>query len=220
MERFKYSEPLTFLMHSHMMKKNSIKQKFNKFVIMGLILTESILISCERCNNDDNNKGVNMVSQSTKEIEHSRLSTITYSKTQQEKNVTLNEKYAKIPNTNFSAKISGNEIHIKEGEKTYKLENSKNFSHIFENNGIIYLTGVNEGYLHFSSYEKSLKEKRDFSFQLISSDEKIVSHSINFEEDKLTIKGEKEGGKSNEIDFNIRLNSLNTFRNFYGTLEK
>ena len=198
-------------------QNKSIKKKFNKFIITSLILTESILISCERCNNDDNNKGVNMASQL---IEKNELSRITYSKTKQERNVTLNENYAKIPNTNFSAKKSGNEIYIRDGEKTYKLENSKNFSHIFENNGTIYLTGVNEGYLHFSSYEKSLKEKRDFSFQLISSNEKIVSHSINFEEDKLTIKGEKEGGKSNEIDFNIRLDSLNTFRNFYGTLEK
>lgn len=198
-------------------QNKSIKKKFNKFIITSLILTESILISCERCNNNDNNKGVNMASQL---IEKNELSRITYSKTKQERNITLNENYAKIPNTDFSAKISGNEIHIKDGEKTYKLENSKNFSHIFENNGTIYLTGVNEGYLHFSSYEKSLKEKRDFSFQLISSNEKIVSHSINFEEDKLTIKGEKEGGKSNEIDFNIRLDSLNTFRNFYGTLEK
>jgi hypothetical protein len=199
-----------FLMKSSIERK-STKQKISKFIMTSLILTESILISCERFNN----KGENMASKSIEQQKETKnpLNQITYSKIEGDKKIILNENYAKIPNTNMSAKKSGNEIYIKDGEKEHKLDNTKNLSQIFEHNGNIYLTGIKNRYLHFSSYEKNnLKEKTDFSFELIQKNKKIVSHSINLENGKMIIKGKE--GESNEINFTINLDSLETFRDY------
>lgn len=196
-----------------MMKKNSFKQKFNKFVIMGLILTESILISCERCNNNnDNNKGENMASQLI-EKNQKELSKITYSKTQQERNVTLNENYAKIPNTNLSAKINGNEIHIKDGERTYKLENSKNLSHIFEHDGKIYLSGIKNNHLELEEYNKKIEKSNSLSFELIPN-EKLSSDTISVKNNELILEGKKENNKPYKL--NINLDRLENLKEIYG----
>jgi hypothetical protein len=201
-------------MISQKQKTNSFKQKlktgFQTTIVASLILTESILISCERCNSN-NDKGVNMSHIELQEKnEKNNLNKMIPSFPTEK--ISLTENFVNVPNTTLFAKMEGDKVLIKEGDKVYSLDNEKKLEHIFEHDGNIYLTGVSEGHLHFSSYDKKLEERIDFSYQFLSQ-EKNILYSINLEDNQLKIKSKKESGESDEI-FTLRLDSLETRRNF------
>lgn len=201
-------------MISKKQKTNLFKQKlktgFKATLIASLILTESILISCERFNGNNNDEGVKMFYVNKKTEEEEELMNLKESETPLK--LSLTETFNNFPNTNIQAKMENDKVYVNRGNEKFILNNEEKFNVSFERKEKVYLVGVSNNSLVLSEYlletsENEINSERTFNFNfLMSKEEKIKSFSIDVSNNKIFVEGIKIDKENNEKKIGIEIN--------------